>query len=411
MNKLRHIHFMGIAGSGMSAVAAIAAFQGYQISGCDLNPDSEYLKDLRKEVKFRFYQGHDTHHLRNVDILTITPAVTSLDPDNPEIAEARKRKIQILTWQEFMGRYLHQGKFVICVAGTHGKSTTTAMIGLILERAGFDPTVEVGAIVPQWRRNFRVGKGKYFVCEADEFNDNFLNYHPDVAVITNIEFDHPEYFKNLASVKKSFNKFVKNLKPGGLLIRDSKLPKDLKLQIPGEFNRQNAALAWRVTSHLGIGSEIIHQTLASFKGIGRRFDLKGEYQGAKIYDDYAHHPTAIKATIEAARQKFPRQKIWLIFQPHMFSRTKALFSDFVKVFQEIKADRVIVTDIFPSREKDTGLVSSQDLVQVIARKNVEYLGQIEAVAQFLKKNLKRDEVVINMGAGDIYSLSQILLHK
>lgn len=400
---------MGVAGSGMSAVAAIAAHQGYLVSGCDLDPDSEYLKDLKKDLKFRFDKGHDPQHLKGIDLLIITPAVTSFDPQNRELVEAKKKGIPILTWQEFMGRYLQQGKFVIAVAGTHGKSTTTAMIGLILEEAGLDPTVEVGAIVSLWERNFRWGRGKYFVCEADEFHDNFLNYHPDIAIITNIEMDHPEYFKNLAAVKRSFAKFADNLKVGGFLVDQAKLPMDLKLQIPGDFNRRNAALAWEVAARLGVDDKIIRQTLEEFTGLGRRFEFKGEAFGARIYDDYAHHPTAIKVTLEAARQKFPSQKIWLVFQPHMFSRTKYLFDDFVKVFREAAVDKIIICDIFPAREKDTGLVSSRDLVLAIGKKNVEYSGRFEEAVRYLTQNIKRGDVVVNMGAGDIYRLSPILL--
>lgn len=400
---------MGVAGSGISAVAAIAAYAGFKISGCDLNLDSEYLSGLKSGLQFQCWEGHDPGHLQDVDLLIITPAVTSLDPKNKELLEAKKKKIPILTWQEFMGWYLQQDKFVIAVAGTHGKSTTTAMIGLILEKAGLDPTVEVGAIVPEWGRNFRLGGDRYFVCEADEFNDNFLNYHPDIVVITNVEMDHPEYFANLAAVKKSFAKFVGNLKPGGFLVDQGKLPADTKLRVPGGFNRQNAALAWKVAARLGVDDKIICQTLEEFTGLGRRFEFKGEALGARIYDDYAHHPTAIKVTLEAARQKFPHQKIWLVFQPHMFSRTKYLFDDFVKVLQEAPVDKIIILDIFPAREKDRGLVSSRELVSAVGKKDVQYPGRLEEAVRYLTQNIKKGDIVINMGAGDIYRLSPILL--
>ena len=181
------IHFLGVAGSGASAAAEIARSQGYVVSGCD------------KELN-----GHSPNHLKNIDILAVTPAIFSLDPQNPELLEAKKLGIPIMTWQEFMGKYLQRQKFVIAISGTHGKTTTTAMIGTLLEDAGLDPTVELGAEVFKWKANFRIGQGKYFVCEADEYNDNFLNFKPDIAVVTNIEMDHPEYFKDFVAVKKSF---------------------------------------------------------------------------------------------------------------------------------------------------------------------------------------------------------------
>src|SRR3989344_7243068 len=195
---MKKVHFLGIAGSGASAAAKIAEAQGFQVSGCDKN-----------------IAGHSPKHLKNIDLLAVTPAIFSLDPKNPELLEAKKLGIFIITWQEFMGRFLQKDKFVIAVAGTHGKSTTTAMIGSLLEDAGLDPTVELGAEVPVWKANFKIGESKpvlsgvegFFVCEADEYNDNFLNYKPNIAVVTNIEMDHPEYFKDFQAVKKSFDKF------------------------------------------------------------------------------------------------------------------------------------------------------------------------------------------------------------
>lgn len=388
------VHFLGIAGSGASAAAAIAKGLGFEVSGCDLS-----------------LEGHSPEHLKNIDILAITPAILSLDPNNAELKEANKKGIKMLTWQEFMGKFLQKDKLVIAVCGTHGKSTTTAMIGLMLEDAGLDPTVELGAIVPRWGTNYRIPTHRHserseespiFVTEADEFNNNFLSIQPDITVITNIEMDHPEYFEDFNSYKKSFNKFIKQSKkvidkPNSKLI-------NFPLIVPGEFNILNASLAYQVGLLLGINPQKIKQSLASYSGIGRRFEYLGKYKGAQIYTDFGHHPTEIKTTMKAAREKFPESKIWLIFEPHMFTRTKFLFDDFVKVFKEIPIDKIIITDIYQSREIDKGLVTSQQLANAA---NVIYIPKTK-----LKNALDdagKNDVVFFMGAGDIDKLASKLI--
>ena len=380
------IHFLGVAGSGASAAAEIARSQGYVVSGCD------------KELN-----GHSPNHLKNIDILAVTPAIFSLDPQNPELLEAKKLGIPIMTWQEFMGKYLQRQKFVIAISGTHGKTTTTAMIGTLLEDAGLDPTVELGAEVFKWKANFRIGQGKYFVCEADEYNDNFLNFKPDIAVVTNIEMDHPEYFKDFVAVKKSFEKFKKKSKK----VFDKPNPKliNFSLQIPGDFNILNASLAFQVGLLLRINPLKIKQSLSSYSSVGRRFEYLGDFQKAKIYSDFGHHPTEIKVTMEAARQKFPKQKIWLIYEPHMFTRTKAFFKNFVKVFREIPVDKIIITDIYQSREIDKGLVNSKQLVEAVNKENTFYISKKE-LKNYLEKVVSENDVVFFMGAGDIDKLAR-----
>lgn len=392
MNKI-NIHFLGILGSGASAAAKIAEAQGFQVSGCD--------KDL---------EGHSPDHVKNidpdkigVDILAVTPAIFSLDPHNSELLAAKEKNIPVLTWQEFMGKYLQRQKFVIAVAGTHGKSTTTAMIGQMLEDAGLDPTVELGAEVHRWKENFRVGHSKFFVCEADEYNDNFLNFKPDIAVVTNIEMDHPEYFKDLTAVKKSFDKF----KGKSRKVFDKPEPKliDFPLQVPGDFNILNASLAYQVGITLGIKKDIIKKSLQNYKGIGRRFEDLGNYHGAKVYSDFGHHPTEIKVTMQAAREKFLKSKILLIFEPHMFTRTYKLFDNFVKVFKTLPVDQIIITDIYPSRELDTGLINSKQLVKAINKQNTIYVPK-NKLSDYLIKN----GVIFFMGAGDIDKIAKKLIN-
>src|SRR3989344_8348914 len=211
MAKPKKIHFMGVGGSGMSAVAQIAHAQGYEVSGCDLNLDTPYISKITNLIS-HIYQGHSADHLKDIDILAVTPAVFFQSTHNPELTTAKSQGI-LMTWQEFMGNYLHKNKFLICVAGTHGKSTTTTMAGLLLEAAGFDPTVEVGATIPAWHSNVRIGQSKYFISEADEFYDNFSSYKSDVIILNNIEMDHPESFHTIGRLLQSFKNFIDNLKP------------------------------------------------------------------------------------------------------------------------------------------------------------------------------------------------------
>lgn len=434
-NTKPHIHFLGIGGSGASAAAAIAQAYGYEISGCDKHPQTEFTRVFDKKALFK---GHSPSHLTGgkakIDILAVTPAIFSLDPHNPELSAAKEKGIPVLTWQEFMGQYLEKDKFVIAICGTHGKSTTTAMIGLLLEDAGLFPTVELGAIVPRWGTNYRIGKSKpapsnqrrvkgYFVTEADEFNDNFLHTHPDMAVVTTIEMDHPEYFKDFEAVKASFRKFIGSTKKNIIAnlsdraVREILLPPnrgvrtnvidysqeliDFPLQIPGSHNTMNASAAYQVGLVLGIAPRIIRKSLQKYIGIGRRFEFLGEVKKCKIYSDFAHHPTEIKVTLEAARQKFPQQKIIVFFQPHMFSRTKVLFNDFVKVLEELPVDQIYILDIYPSREIDTGLVNSQQLLAAINSPHISYLPDFNHLQEEFLGKLGKDTVVFFVGAGPI----------
>lgn len=414
---MKHVHFLGLGGSGASAVASIAQAQGFRVSGCDKVPNNEFTQNFKSD---QILKGHSPNHLEGVNILAVTPAIFSLDPNNPELEAAKQKGIEVLTWQQFMGKYLEEDKLVIAVCGTHGKSTATAMIGSLLEDGGLDPTVELGAIVPRWDKNYKIGKSKYFVTEADEFNDNFLASFPDIIVVNNIEFDHPEYFQDFAAYKQSFKKFlaqskekiianladqavadvINSLNKNITIINFSHYLIDFPLQIPGQFNILNASAAYQVGVALGIEAEIIKKSLSNFTGISRRFELIGEYQGAKVYSDFGHHPTEIKVNLETIRQKFPEQKITVIFQPHMFSRTKSLFSDFVNVFQTAPVDQTFIADIYPSRELDTNLVNSQQLVEAIGKPNIKYFSTAEQILNKLRTEVKTDEVLLFIGAGD-----------
>lgn len=440
-SEYRTVHFLGIAGSGTSACACIAQSEGFNVTGCDKSLSGEFI-DILKNIPTK--EGHSPNHLDGVDILAVTPAVLSLDPDNKEILEAKKRKIKIMTWQQFLGKYLTTDKFVIAVCGTHGKSTTTAMIGKILEDLKLDPTILLGAKVSLWNANFRIPKPQttayriphtaYFVVEADEFNDNFMSLTPDISVVTNIEFDHPEYFRNFEDYKSSFKNFLaktksiiianlsdKNtfdtLKEPGLndlpffppIIDYSKNLIDFQLKISGRYNTENASAAFNLALNLELNPEKIRQSLKSFPGIGRRMEPIGLVNGAKVFSDFAHHPTAIKVAACELNKTYPDKNIWIIYQPHMFSRTKALFREFTEVFSHLKVKGVEMLPIYPSREKDEGIIKTQDLIKAIKKRHINYSASVNKAFKDLKPKLSEKDILVFMGAGDIDGEARELL--
>lgn len=438
------VHFMGIGGSGMSAVAQLAHYQGYQVSGCDLQTKTPYLDKLTS-LGLKIDSGHSQAHLKNTDILCINAAAYFQPQLHPEIKAAEK-KIIVMRWQEFLGRYLHQDKRVICIAGTHGKSTTTAMTSLIFEHAGLEPSVMIGATVKEWGTNFRIGKGDTFITESDEFFDNFLFYHPNYLLLNNIEFDHPDYFKSEAQLFDSFKNHLLNIPSGGTLIvnQDSSgiakllklLPSSffkkvkligfsitkpqftvplsyrltdfsISLQIPGIFNLSNALGAAVIAKLFAVDDDIISSALHSYTGIGRRLELLGTTKKISVYDDYGHHPTAIKVTLNALRQKYPRQKIWVVCEPHSYSRTKALLNEYEGAFAD--ADEVIIAPIFIARDTDHFGVAETDLVRVSAHPHIQTLPTFVEIIELITKRAKAGDIIIVFGAGNSYYLSRDLL--
>jgi len=397
-----HLHVMGIGGSGAGPFAKLAESRGYKVSGCD-----------------RSLGGHSPSHLDGVDILIVSPAIFSLDPGNMELVEARRRGIEVFTWQEFLGKYLMEDARVIGVCGTHGKTTVAAMIAYILERGGCDPTYLLGARI-RGGNSFRLGRGSLFVVEADEFNNNFLNYPVSLSVCVALEFDHPEYFSNLGEYLSSFDRFVRNgrqlicnrgdggvrallkqLRGWGGKVVGFDTPYRGDLSVFGVHNRVNAQAAYLAARTFGVSAAAVRNLLRTFPGVERRLELKRVVGGAKIYGDYAHHPTQLRVVGMSLRQLYPRERIVVVFQPHMFSRTKALFGEFVSAIREIPVDEVFVTDIFPSREKDLGEVCSRDLVASVRRETVRYLPRERIVSRL--KQVSGD-VIAFLGAGDINRL-------
>ena len=479
---------MGIGGQGISAVAQMALLAGETVSGCDQHASATVhaLKDAGIAVQ----TGHSADHLTDVDRLIISPAVPALDPQNPELLAARQRGIEVVTWQEMLGELMH-GKCVLSVCGVHGKSTTTAILSLLLTDGGFDPTCVIGAVVPRFGVNYRLGQSCYYVNEADEFNHNFWHYHPRLAVVKSIEFEHPEFFANYEMFLQAFEHFIRGMDmegnwpfpptvllnadcqgclelrariqdwPGRLLTYsvngaslvnepvafeafDVKLdgetsfrvrvragavfPEDriLHLKLPGVHNVENALSALAAARLVGVGVESIVKTLEDFGGARRRFEIRyhGPWQTSHmsapsedviLVDDYAHHPTAIQLTLEAARHRYPDRRLVAVYQPHMYSRTKAFFERFLCAFDA--ADIAILADIFPAREHDTGLIHTRDLVAALweRRKGVGQGGQVlhggsvTETADLLAQTIQTGDLVVIMGAGDIYMVTEQLL--
>jgi len=385
---------MGILGSGMSGIASLASQMGYQVSGCDLK-----------------LEGHNSEHLKDIDLLVVSPAILYQEKEDPELILGKNKNI-VTTWQEFLGKYLMKDKKVIAIAGTHGKSTTTAMVAKILIDNGFDPSVVIGAYVFEWKGNSRYGKDKYFIVEADEFNDNFLNYYPNIAVINNIEFDHPDYFKDEKQVFESFEKFKKNLVGEKILITEKdSLNKRFNLKVFGEHNQKNANMAYLVGRQLKIKKEEIIKSLENFTGIGRRMELIGKVGKTLVFDDYAHHPTAIRATLAGVRQRFSN-RIWAIIEAHGFNRTNALLKLYKGVFSN--ADKVIVGPIYKARDKNTFEMTPEKIAIASGHKDIKACNTIEEIINTLKNEVKQKDIIVVMGAGkaldEISLLREVAVH-
>ncbi len=396
---LGKVHFIGIGGSGVSGVAALALKMGYEVTGCDLEKNTAYASNV--------FQGHDSVHIKDCDLVVVSPAVFFQTKKIPEV-ELAKKDGKLMTWQEFLGKVLLKQKKLICIAGTHGKSTTTAMAGKLLVDNGFDPIVVLGAMVPEWGGNSRFGNGEYAVIEADEFNNNFLHYNPDIAIVNNVEFDHPDFFKDEEDVKKSFENFKKNLVGEKVLItQEDSLNKKFNLKVLGSHNQKNANMVFLLGKTLGIEETKIIESIEGFVGISRRMELIGEKNGIKIYDDYAHHPTAIAATLEGLRRAYPQSKIWTIVEPHGYSRTNSLLSSYKGVFDQ--ADNVIIGPIFKARDVETFGMTPDVVAEASEHKEIVGVDSFEKIKDIIVDESKTGDVVIVMGAGKSYVWAKEIL--
>ncbi|MFA5931762.1 MAG: cyanophycin synthetase [Candidatus Paceibacterota bacterium] len=415
--KIKKVFFIGIGGIGISALAKMAMSRGMEVLGVNDEESPKTIDPLREAGAIIFYQN-ELKELPDADMYVFSDAWIYRGPEF--IMEARKRNKPVFSYFEALGQFAKEYK-VIAIAGTHGKTTTTAMVADILIDAGLDPTVVVGSFVKKFGSNFRKGSGnpasprsagqdgaRYLVVEADEYNRHFWNFYPYVSVVTNIEADHLDCYKDLTEIQSAFDKF--NSQSENKILDYSKyLEKVPKLLVPGVHNRMDASAALAVADFLHIDEEVSRRSLSEFEGTWRRLERKGETkEGTIVYDDYAHHPTEIKASLEGLRELYLKdsKKITVLFQPHLYSRTKALFDDFAKSFKG--ADQVLLLPIYFARESKDESVSSELLAKAIMEEgeNARAFGSFEEAESFVKAlNLGSKDVFITMGAGEAYKVA------
>lgn len=447
MTDNKKIHCIGIGGIGLSGLAQILHEQGAEVSGSDIE-DSFILENMRRNG-IKVYIGHNESHI-TPDISRIIYS-SAVPEDNIELKKARDLNIDIISFSEAVKEFT-QNRYTIAVCGTHGKTTVTAFASLALMAGDLDPTVIIGSNLKEFSgHNFRTGKGKYFIVEACEYKRNFLHYSPDVIIITNIEAEHLDYFKDLEDYKEAYREFIKKLPEDGFVIangddqnvldvikdfkgnlilfsardknRDWYLNKneiwkagekigEISLSIPGEFNKTNALCAIILGQILKIDRDKIFEKFKEYNGAWRRFEDIGSFRGIKIISDYAHHPTAIKKTLKAAHEKYPDSKICCIFQPHQYNRTKNFLPEFAQSFKE--AEFVIIPNIYKVRDtkEDTDSVSVKDLIEALEKngKKVFNISDYEDIREFLVQQKANIDLVFIMGAGDIWKFGNFLLH-
>ncbi len=449
---MTHVHFIGIGGSGLSAIARLLLESGYTVSGSDraLTPFADEVRKAGAAV----YVGHHPRNITGADWIVRSSAVTE---DNPEVKAAKKSGIPVYRRSDFLGRLMEE-KIGIAIAGTHGKTTTTAMTAWVLTKLNRDPSFVVGGVVNDLGVNAHAGAGSAFVIEADEYDNMFLGLKPQIAIVTSIEHDHPDVFPTLESMYHAFEKFVDLLPEEGTLIvcaedqgamaliphvrkagrdvvsygvqgdmtintpywiqaHDLKVNKrggfdftattnlesktsasvKVSLQVPGQHNVRNALAVLAIISVLGLPRKKAAQALADFTGTNRRFELRGEVNGIKVYDDYAHHPTEIRATLSGARARYPKERIWAVWQPHTYSRTKTLFLDFARAFKD--ANEVIVTEVYAAREPREEFTSAE-IVSAMPHMSARYIATLPGVTEYLLHHLESGDVMLVLSAGD-----------
>ena len=456
LSNFKHIHCIGIGGIGLSAVAEIFLSRGYAVSGSDMKQST--VTDQLERSGAKIYFQHSAENLGDTDLLVYSNAVSM---ENPEIVEAKKRGIPCVTRAEALGALMADYSSSVAISGTHGKTTTTSMISLILEEAKRTPTILVGGILDQFKGNYKVGQGEFFVTEACEYMDSFLSLAPWMEVILNIDSDHLDYFKDIDHIARSFNAFAHKVPENGYVIaydsnpfvkaivedlncnvvtfgynetsnfyaknirfnetgcpsfdlyQNEVLRTSIQLSIPGEHNVLNSLAATAACVIMGVDIDTIKKTLEAFTGTQRRFDIVGKTKNnMTIVDDYAHHPTEIKATLAAAKN-VPHKNIWCLFQPHTYTRTLALFDQFANAFED--ADKLILAEIYAAREKNIYKLSSKKLQEEIKKqhpeKEVYFMPEFDNMADFVINNASEGDLIITMGAGDIYKVGEIILEK
>ncbi|HEX2945693.1 MAG TPA: UDP-N-acetylmuramate--L-alanine ligase [Clostridia bacterium] len=450
--NIKRIHLTGIGGISMSGLAEILASQGYIVTGSDMRSSSITAKLEKMGIKVVI--GHQAENVTGADLVVYTAAVKQ---NNPELTAAAQIGIPCIDRATLLGEIMKKYHESIAISGTHGKTTTTSMISMILLEEGLDPTIHIGGELSAIGGTTRIGASDYFVAEACEYTGSFLKFYPYLAVILNIEYDHADYYKNFNEVKEAFLGFARLVPEDGCLLANAddaaamdimdqvscrkvtyglknercdwsaanitfddmgcatytlmhrnKPAAEIRLRVPGIHNVSNSVAAVAAGSIMGCSLATAVKALQKFNGTGRRFELKGVSEGVTVIDDYAHHPTEVASTLKAA-QNCAHSHIWCVFQPHTYSRTKYLMDEFETAFTE--ADTIVLTDIYAAREADTGEVNSKMLAERIAAagKKVFYIKEFENIAEFLDKNTESGDLVITMGAGDVYKVGEMFL--
>ncbi|MGQ9493111.1 MAG: UDP-N-acetylmuramate--L-alanine ligase [Anaerolineae bacterium] len=450
--RVRRVHFVGIGGIGLSAIARVLHEEGYQISGSDMQQTA--LTAELAALGMEIHHGHRAENVAGADLVVVSSAVPE---DNSEIVAAKEAGILVVKRANLLGEMMAD-KFGVAVAGTHGKTTTTAFISFVLTKMGLDPTFIVGGILEDLGTNGRHGEGPYFVIEADEYDYMFLSLRPRLAVVTVIEMDHPDCFADIEDMMQAFQRFVSLLPDGGALIGCADQPKVLQLiqqmgqeravdlityglregawqaqdirsnsfggsdfdvwhggqvvgrcclRLPGLHNVSNALAVLAVMDRLGLSMEKVLPLLTQFHGVRRRFEVKGEAKGIVVIDDYAHHPTEIRATLAAARRRYGNRRLWVFFQPHTYSRTKALLDEFASSFGD--ADHVLISEIYAARETNNLGTSARDLVQIMRHPDVRYVPTLREASTYLQTTLQPGDVLLTLGAGDGYLVGETIL--
>jgi len=453
LGNVRRVHFIGIGGAGMSGIAAVLLSLGYKVTGSDLKASEVTDKLVKMGADIHF--GHKAANVVGAGVAVYSAAVPL---DNPEIVEARKRAVPVIQRTEMLAELMRL-KYGIAVAGTHGKTTTTSMVGLVMTEAGLDPTLVIGGQVDAFKSNAKLGKSPYLVAEACEAFGEFFLLSPMLSIITNIDDDHLDHFGSIEKVREAFVEFANKVPFYGCVItgaddpqvrrilpkvkrrvmtyglgkdvqvvakkvvfekqgsrfevvREGKRLGPVALKVPGRFNIQNALAAVCVGLELQVPFKAIARGLGRFTGAKRRFEVKGSFKGAVVVDDYAHHPTAVSETLKAARTFAGNRKVVCLFQPHLFSRTQLLRDKFGKAFFD--ADEVVLTAIYPSREKPIPGVTGKTLLEALrenGHRSVTYLEDRGALLDYLKGHLGPKHVLITMGAGDIHKVGTDLVQK
>ena len=464
LKKPISIYFVGIGGVSMSGLAEILADAGFRVSGSDRAPSDLCTK--LENMGIKVYYGQKAENITDdIDVAVLTAAIR---PDNPEYVAIKEKNIPSLTRGQLLGQLMRNYDMPIAISGTHGKTTTTSMISEILLEGEKDPTLSIGGIYPRIHSNTRVGGRKYFVLEACEYTNSFLSFFPKISLILNVEEDHLDFFKDLSDIRSSFHKFASLTPADGFVVINSEIenlseltaglscpvityygcrnlsdltsaraskadyaPKDVTfdengfasftvtckdkadrrftLSVPGVHNVGNALAAIATADILDIPEETIRTALRSYTGTDRRFEHKGSFHGVTVIDDYAHHPTEIRATLTTANAIKKKGTLWCVFQPHTYSRTKAFMKDFAQALS--LADKVVLADIYAAREKDNLGISSQTLQAQIQSlgKDCYYFPTFEKIEQFLLENCTKDDTLITMGAGDVVKIGESLV--